>query len=78
MRIDISTHQNQARQARAIVASVVAGALFIASALAARFEDAPAPRQHANQSVETPVISSDSYSAPDPALSRLDAVVHHG
>jgi len=77
MRIHSSTDQNLARQARAVVGSLVAGALFVASVLTARY-DATAPSEQAKPSVETPA-SAEVHSAPtDPALSRLDAVVHHG
>lgn len=77
MRIHSNIDQNQARQARAVVASLVAGAFFVASLLAARYDATALPEQ-AKQSVETPA-SAEIHSAPtDPALSRLDAVVHHG
>ena len=77
MRVDRNVDQRAARQARAVVASVVASALLGASVLTALHGDAPVPRQRASQPISSPPVGEATL-APDPALGRIDAVVHHG
>ena len=81
MKTDLNQHLNTARLARSVVASIIAGVLFTASALTSRDEEKPAsltPAQAAASPTEESITDDRlSSSSPEPALFRLDATEHH-
>ena len=82
MKNDFNQQLNAARLARCVVASIVAGALFTASALTSRDSEKSASPNHQAQAAASPTQESTTNNrlnswSPQPASFRFDAVEHH-